>query len=73
MNWTHSEKVFNASSSRDYLVRKISITLHPAFTPGGYEFIYLSCPYPRRRLANEHGNQIVLISGTCHDNDPGMI
>ena len=72
MNSTHGEKVLNANGSRDYLVRKISITLHLSVTPGCYEFIYPSCPYPRRRLANEHDNQTVLISGTYRDNKPGI-
>ena len=71
MNSTHSEKAPNASGSRDYLL-KISIALHPAVTPGGYEFIYSPCSYPRRQLANEHDNQTVLISGTYHDNDPDI-
>jgi hypothetical protein len=46
--------------------------LYPAVTPGGYEFIYPSRSYPRRRLANEHGDQTVLISGTYRDNKPGI-
>ena len=39
MNSTNSEKAPDAISSRDCLVRKHRIAVHPAVTPGDYEFI----------------------------------
>ena len=65
MNSAHNEKVPNASGSRDYLQE-----VPPSRCTR--EFIYPSRSYPLRRLANEHGDQTGLISGTYRDNEPGI-